>query len=328
MKKILVIALCLLGLMFVPLSAILLMAGDEDVKSGIESGEETGLSQVAPEVERYRPLFEKYAVKYQLEKYVDIIMALVMQESGGRYPDVMQSSESIGLPPNTITDPEYSIDMGMAHFKNVLTKAKGDVDLTLQSYNYGGGFIDYVNAGRGGKYTLQLAHEFSVYQAQKLGWPSYGDPEYVPHVRRYLVSSNNSGSFIIPVDNPIVSSGFGIRWGTLHKGLDFAEPIGTAVKASKAGKVEVAFFGITGSGFGGYGNVIMINHLNGEWTLYAHLSRIDTKVGAVVNQGTKIGETGNTGDSTGPHLHFEIRKESGGAQIDPAPSLGIKNTGG
>ncbi|PAC90319.1 endopeptidase, partial [Bacillus licheniformis] len=69
--------------------------------------------------------------------------------------DVMQSSESMGLPPNTITDPEVSIDVGMKHFKSVLDKAGGDIKLTLQAYNYGGGFIDYVKKN-GGKYSKEL----------------------------------------------------------------------------------------------------------------------------------------------------------------------------
>ncbi|MEC0490197.1 bifunctional lytic transglycosylase/C40 family peptidase [Bacillus licheniformis] len=172
---------------------IMMISGDNEVgneKIDEEYGEYV-TSGITPDVERYRYLFEKYARINGVEKYVDVIMALVMQESGGRLLDIMQSSESIGLPPNTITDPEYSIEVGMKHFKSVLQKAHGDIKLTLQAYNYGGGFIDYVNQN-GGKYTKELAVRFSRLMAMKYHWPSYGDPDYVDHVMRYLKRSTGS----------------------------------------------------------------------------------------------------------------------------------------
>ncbi len=111
-----------------------------------------------------------------------------MQESGGRSLDIMQSSESIGLPPNSITDPERSIEVGIKHFKKVFKQAGGDVRLTLQAYNFGSGFIDYVKKN-GGKYTKKLALDFSRLQAFKMGWKSYGDPSYVDHVMGYVNGS-------------------------------------------------------------------------------------------------------------------------------------------
>jgi hypothetical protein len=184
----------ILILLAIPVMMVLLFS-DSDSEQSLEISplQEESTAKVSQEVERYRPLFEKYARKYGLEQYVNILMALTMQESGGRVPDVMQSSESLGLAPNTITDPELSIDAGCKHFKAVLMSAKGDVDLCLQSYNFGGGFITWVQNGRGGKYTLALAHEFSSFMAVKMGWGNYGDPEYVPHVRRYLADSGGSG---------------------------------------------------------------------------------------------------------------------------------------
>lgn len=135
-------------------------------------------------------------------------------------------------------------------------------------------------------------------------------------------STLGTGSYIVPVDNPVVTSGFGIRWGALHKGIDFGHPIGTPVKAADAGTVLVSNTRVE-PGYSGYGHVIQIQHGN-EWTLYAHLSEVHVKVGQKVKQGEVIGEVGNTGDSTGPHLHFEIRKQVLGGQIDPAPVLGIQ----
>lgn len=193
MKKILVIGIILFAVGYSVLAGFVLLfgAGDDEEKVGFDE-DIAGTAKISKEVERYRPLFEKYAEKYGLTKHIDVIMALVMQESGGRYLDVMQSSESIGLPPNSITDPELSIDVGMKHFKSVLEKAGGDIKLTLQAYNYGGGFIDYVKK-RGGKYTKELASAFSKEQAAKLGWPSYGDPLYVDHVMRYLDTGGGGG---------------------------------------------------------------------------------------------------------------------------------------
>ncbi|MBA3925538.1 bifunctional lytic transglycosylase/C40 family peptidase [Listeria rustica] len=181
----------ILPILLIPLMLIMLITGDDDTVSMPSNNIETASSiSVSSDVERYRPLFEKYAKKYGLETQINILMALTMQESGGRVPDVMQSSESLGLAPNSITDPEQSIDAGCNHFKSVLTKAKGDVDLTLQSYNFGGGFISWVQDGRGGKYTPLLAKQFSVVMASKMGWNNYGDAEYVQHVRRYLVATS------------------------------------------------------------------------------------------------------------------------------------------
>ncbi|EQB9225665.1 peptidoglycan DD-metalloendopeptidase family protein [Listeria cossartiae subsp. cayugensis] len=144
-------------------------------------------------------------------------------------------------------------------------------------------------------------------------------------------SSEGTGKYIIPVDNPIVSSGFVDRVNPVtgvaehHKGLDFAQPTGSNIKAADDGVVLVAQMGVSGSGFGGYGNVVLIEHTkNKEWTLYGHQSKILVKPGQNVKKGEVIGLVGSTGQSTGPHLHFEIRQEKMGKQIDPAPVLGVK----
>lgn len=143
--------------------------------------------------------------------------------------------------------------------------------------------------------------------------------------------SGGTGQYIIPVDNPVISSGFSNRVNPVtgvaesHKGLDFAQPTGSNIKAADDGTVVFAGFGASGSGFGGYGNVVLIEHsLNKEWTLYAHQSKLLVKTGQKVKQGDVIGQVGSTGQSTGPHLHFEIRKEKMGGWVDPAPMLGIK----
>ena len=111
-----------------------------------------------------------------------------------------------------------------------------------------------------------------------------------------------TGTFEVPMLTYTFTSDFGERWGRLHKGIDLAAPVGTAVKASDGGRVIQAGWD------GGYGYSIEIDHGRGFTTKYAHLSKIYVSVGEEVSQYKTIGASGNTGNSTGPHLHFEIRK--------------------
>jgi cell wall-associated NlpC family hydrolase len=149
-----------------------------------------GIAQVSPEVLRWEPLVRKYAQQQGLESYVGILLALIQQESSGTQLDVMQSSESIGLPAGSITDPEYSINVGLDHFDAVLKESGGELKLALQSYNFGRGFIAYAKS-KGG-YSNEAAAAFSQMQAAKLGWPSYGDVDYVDHVLRYYRGGTDS----------------------------------------------------------------------------------------------------------------------------------------
>ena len=126
----------------------------------------------------------------------------------------------------------------------------------------------------------------------------------------------STGSFIFPVASyTYISSRFGERihpiTGELknHNGMDIASNMGTTVYAADGGRVVLAEW------YGGYGNCIMIEHGNGYKTLYGHLSVISVKNGQTVNQGEAIGQVGSTGNSTGPHLHFEVYLNGG--RIDP-----------
>ena len=113
----------------------------------------------------------------------------------------------------------------------------------------------------------------------------------------------------------IVTSGFGWRWGRLHKGVDIAGPVGTPIFAAAPGKVISA-----GWNSGGYGNLVKIRHYDGSTTLYAHNSSIVVRRGQSVGQGQMIARMGSTGYSTGPHLHFEIHKAHRGA-VNPMAYL-------
>lgn len=115
-----------------------------------------------------------------------------------------------------------------------------------------------------------------------------------------VVVGEGSGDFIWPVSGHRVTSGFGQRWGRLHKGIDLVG--GSRIMASDEGVVKFA------GEKSGYGNVVIIDHRNGYETLYGHLNKIAVRTGEVVEQGQYIGIMGNTGHSLGIHLHYEILK--------------------
>jgi murein DD-endopeptidase MepM/ murein hydrolase activator NlpD len=120
-------------------------------------------------------------------------------------------------------------------------------------------------------------------------------------------SGSSSSGLIWPV-NGVVTSGFGWRWGRMHEGIDVGAPSGTPIRAAAAGTVIFAGW------MGGYGNLVVIDHGNGLATAYGHQSAIHVGGGSV-SQGTVIGAVGSTGNSTGPHLHFEVRVN--GSPVDP-----------
>ncbi|MDM4720714.1 M23 family metallopeptidase [Micromonospora sp. WMMA1363] len=123
-------------------------------------------------------------------------------------------------------------------------------------------------------------------------------------------------AWVIPMQGATITSCYGLRWGVLHAGIDFAMPAGTPVRAAFGGTVEKA--GDVGDG---YGISIVVNHGNGYLTHYGHLSTAKVNVGDQVGAGQTIGLEGSTGDSTGPHLHFEVHQGQLWNQIDPAPFL-------
>lgn len=113
--------------------------------------------------------------------------------------------------------------------------------------------------------------------------------------------------YIWPAEG-VLTSGYGMRWGRMHRGIDIAAPTGTPIMAAAPGMVVTA-----GWNNGGYGNLVEIKHPDGSLTLYAHNNRILVQEGQQVAQGEQISEMGSTGFSTGPHLHFEIHPTGRGA---------------
>jgi murein DD-endopeptidase MepM/ murein hydrolase activator NlpD len=118
----------------------------------------------------------------------------------------------------------------------------------------------------------------------------------------------SASGLIWPVSGPI-TSGFGPRGGRMHEGIDIAVPEGTPVHAAAAGTVIYAGW------LGGYGNLVVVDHGGGLSTAYAHNSAFASSVGQTVAQGDTISLSGNTGHSTGPHVHFEVRVN--GTAVDP-----------
>jgi hypothetical protein len=151
---------------------------------------------VSAEVEAYDPMIRKYAQQYGIPEYVELIKAVMMQESGGRGLDPMQAAEgafNTRYPhaPNGITDPEYSVQCGVQELKAALEAAGVEnpvnmerIRLALQGYNFGSSYISWALKNYGG-YSVANAAEFSDMQAAKLGWSSYGDKQYAAHVLRY-----------------------------------------------------------------------------------------------------------------------------------------------
>ncbi|WP_327383952.1 M23 family metallopeptidase [Streptomyces sp. NBC_01207] len=136
--------------------------------------------------------------------------------------------------------------------------------------------------------------------------------------------ASKTGLWDKPLEKYTLSATFGKggnMWSHKHSGQDFAVPVGTQVKAAAAGTVVKA--GPNGGGDGpAYGNAIVIKHANNTYSQYAHLSKIQVKIGQKVNASQRIALSGNTGNSSGPHLHFEIRTTPNyGSAVNPVAFL-------
>lgn len=156
-----------------------------------------GRADVSPLVEQWREDVEFYADKYGISEYVELLLAIIAQESGGdadSTPDIMQCSASAGLTNNSITDPIASIHQGVRYFGQLLkngTEKGVDMDTIIQSYNYGGGYTNFI-AKRGGVHSESAAREFSKSMCDRYGYSIYGDVLYVEHVRSWLSTLGES----------------------------------------------------------------------------------------------------------------------------------------
>src|SRR3954447_2492003 len=161
--------------------------------------------------------------------------------------------------------------------------------------------------------SAQLAAKIAQSEAQAAGASSSGSSEpAAPAALSWWARSEpaapSSSGFIWPVSGPITSP-FGMRWGTLHPGLDIGVPSGTPVHAAASGTV------IWCGWMSGYGNLVMIDHHNGLATLYGHNTSVAVGCNQQVSQGQVVSYSGCTGFCTGPHVHFEVRLH--GSAVDP-----------
>lgn len=214
--------IALIGSLFPFLLAIVLFFGvlisaEDDDGGGGSSSWVTGMN-LSAEVLKHQPMVEKYAKEYGISEYVPYLLAIIQVESGGTAEDVMQSSESMGLPPNSL-DTESSIKQGCKYFASLLSSAESqgieDINVVVQSYNYGGGYIGYV-ASNGKKHSFTLAENFArdksggkkvtyknpIAVARNGGWRyGYGNMFYVELVSQYLTVSQVSGELAQKIMN-------------------------------------------------------------------------------------------------------------------------------
>lgn len=337
MKKIIISAALIF---FVGIFGIILLlapfVSEEKEETGSVSNVIGSLGKVSPEVLAHRPTVEKYCKEFDIEEYMPYIFAIMQVESGGTATDVMQCSESLGLPPNTL-DTEASIKQGCKYFSELLASSKAlgcDLETVIQSYNYGGGFMNYV-AKNGKKYKFELAEAFAsdksggekvdYYNKEAIavngGWRyGYGNMFYVLLVKQFILSQEFIKQFIWPLPSVYgkdwITSTFEGRynpvtgvWQDYHGAIDVGAPAGTEIYAAADGVVILSEYSNS------YGNWVMIEHNSTYTTVYAHASKLIAKEGQTVKQGDLIALVGTTGQSTGNHLHFEVREN--GEKVNP-----------
>lgn len=324
-------------LMIVLLSVLGEQAGHNIETEHIGSYE---MVQIPEALLKYEDDIKEALEKHELsESFLPILMAIAAQESGGSVPDIFQSSESLGLPPNSI-GPKESIDQGVKYFKQLVDMAEVEnaqdenLNIALQSYNFGEGFISYAQ-DKGG-YSESVAQSFSKMMAGQMGWSSYGDPSYVQNVSKYIggvatgdIEGMIVGDMALPVsqndftNNMICGLGcyYDAGSGTPHPGYDFGIPRGTPVYSMVDGTVIESRSGYPDNPRGiplgvalsmDLGNYIRIVPDNNKNVVisYFHLTGagngVMVKKGMKVEKGQVIGHSGNSGRTTGDHLHLDM----------------------
>lgn len=280
------------------------------------------VTNLPEEVLKWRPLIIRQMEAQGLDlKWIDVLLAQMMQESGGRVVDLFQCSESKYGVPGLINSEEESIEQAVYYWTVLIDRAEElgiapTRENLLQSYNMGIGYLDHLSA-HGSDTTEELASMFSVEVLH-----GGGDPKYVAHVLRYLQQTiTTSEAHVIRTQKYYLTEGFlfGPRTSpipgrdfTFHSGIDLPAPTGTPVYSA----IEGIAYNHYDPSLGG----IQVNVIAGNvMTMYAHLSASNVQHGQPVDQNTIIGLVGSTGASTGPHLHFGwyINNKA----VDPVPFL-------
>lgn len=282
-------------------------------------------SESPPSQEQEVPSEEILGVRYSKEinaaarKYPNVPVALiaaVCKAESDFNPNVTSSANAQGImqlmPFNSDGidpfDPEQNILRGTKILSGHLKKYNNDIQLAAAAYNAGAGAVDRYNGVPPYQETQQYVKKVSEF------YESY----------KQTVKSNeivaSTGKLENPVPQAEVSSEFGMRRGTLHTGRDFAAPLGTPILSADNGKVIRVATPTNNPKLGpnkSYGTYIDIDHGGGIKTRYAHMypNEIEVRPGQKVKQGERIARVGNMGNSSGPHLHFEVLKN--GKPVDP-----------
>lgn len=201
-KQLLGISL-LLVLSLAILSWLTTQIQDHETRDISDPKHKTSLPEISDHIWDYYPVVNTYAKQNGIEEHTPVILAMMMQESGGRGMDPMQSSESLCGERNCIQDPNLSIKQGVDFFALALEKSDGDIELAVQAYNFGHGFIEYVQDD-GGEYSQEAAIAFSQMMYDQAGRDNsiyscrredakeleacYGDIYYVSAVKDYKLA--------------------------------------------------------------------------------------------------------------------------------------------
>lgn len=346
--------------LFICLGLMMMVASNNGSNTQNDRIDQT--SSLSLQVENYRETVMEMAEEYDMSDYVDLILAVMQVESGGNGNDPMQASEGpfnkkYPKVPNGITDPLYSIECGIQELHQCLelagVKGPGDMEaikVALGGYNFGTGFISWAEENNGGKWSLEAAAEFSKIMAEKMGWTAYGDPSYANKVMNYYSLYSiviGDGDFVLPIHNAKIMYEYGSHGSNdFHYGLDISGGYGSTVYAPIDAKVNRVETGCDPSG--GYlgnscpatsvaigtGNYIQLEIEYEGRTLYmtlCHMSDVFVSEGQEVLQGQAIGAEGNSGNSTGTHLHIEVHQGNSYALgsmdriIDPGELFGLRN---
>ena len=290
-----------------------------------------GSVSIPPEVEAYRTTMFDAATLYGIPDYVDVLLAIMAHQSAGLGGDPMFSSNTEY---NTkywfgITDPIYSIDCGVHYFADLIemTGTASPYDarnlyVAIQAYNFGKSYVDF--AQNAGGYNLTNATDYLHLHQQSSSYRWWWNPNYVMLVLRYYTigTGTPTGTFLWPVPGWNNMSRGWIEG--VHKALDITGPVGATIIASDGGSVTVAEWHDVKEH--SYGYYIIIDHGNGLQSLYAHNSELLVAAGQTVSAGEPIAYLGSTGNSTGPHLHFEIMVD--GVKVDPIQYVSPETTTG
>lgn len=311
-----------------------------------------------PLVLSYKPYVTEKAEEYGIGEYVDLILSVMQVESGGCGSDPMQASESgfnekYPRVPNGIQDPHYSIDVGIRELAHTLQLAKvkspNDIQrikVAVAGYNFGSGFISWVSQSYDGVWSLEAATEYSSIKAAELHWKNYGDPPYANKVMRYYSQYTfivSDGEFIWPIPDAQLTQDFTADQGGSHFGMDISAWYGATayaphdakvVAASKSCPVNGGYLGNpcpSNSFAAGGGNFIQLEVEFQNRKLYiimVHMKDVYVNAGDTVKKGQAIGTQGNSGNSSGSHMHIEIHENTnrgigtGEGVVDPKLILG------